>query len=221
MTPQPLFQLPVPTTADEAEDLGVQIALTCGLAAHRTPRGADGGLDLIGPTVAGQVKHTATPVSRPTMQRFAGAQHQHRIFVSRSGYSAPAVLYANEHRIALFSYDETGSVYGCNAEAQHLATGKPPRNKALTAQQRRAVALRLAEEVKHTIALHLRTNIGWSTRRRLRKAIQALRAAEAADAKWQLRQRRKPGRHKTREEVLINEIERQITTAARLTRTPR
>ncbi|WP_335986147.1 restriction endonuclease [Glycomyces sp. MUSA5-2] len=69
--------------------------------------GADGGIDIESAAAAAQVKHLQSKVSRPDVQRFHGAApaNKFRLFYSLAGYSREARLWADEHNIALFTFD--------------------------------------------------------------------------------------------------------------------
>lgn len=72
--------------------------------AARTPAGADKGLDVVGDTVAAQVKYTAVPVGRPVLQQLRGAADGRiSAFFSRAGYTSSAIEYAEEVSMALFT----------------------------------------------------------------------------------------------------------------------
>ena len=101
-------------TWSDAEVFAVSILRTWGYSdATLTKSGADGGLDTTGAHVAGQVKHRSAPTGRPDVQRLFGARGtgtNDLVFFSRSGFSPPAIDYAETHDVALFSYDQSGRV---------------------------------------------------------------------------------------------------------------
>ncbi|MEM7093163.1 MAG: restriction endonuclease [Actinomycetota bacterium] len=69
-----------------------------------TVAGADGGIDVLSRDWAVQVKHTARPVGRPAVQQIVGAAldaDRRPAVISTSGFSAPALDYADAHEVAL------------------------------------------------------------------------------------------------------------------------
>ncbi|WAC50470.1 restriction endonuclease [Frigoribacterium sp. SL97] len=103
--------------------------------ARRAPNGPDGGVDVVAATAAAQVKHLSVPVGAPLVQQLRGAAHrlEHAIFYSKSGYTAAAVRFAREHRVALFAYDDAGDVTAMNAIAVGLEAGAAPTDWAAVA----------------------------------------------------------------------------------------
>lgn len=82
-----------------------------------TKAGADGGLDVITADWAVQVKHTAKRVGRPAVQQLVGAAltvERSAALFSTSGFSAPAIEYAEQHQVALFELDYWGRAAGIN-----------------------------------------------------------------------------------------------------------
>lgn len=75
--------------------------------AKASAAGSDGGIDVAGAGVAAQVKWHATLVGRPDLQRLVGAAGSGRtlVFVSRAGYSAPAIAFADQVSMALLTLD--------------------------------------------------------------------------------------------------------------------
>lgn len=121
--------------------------------AQQTRGGADGGIDVISSShrVAAQVKHYAGPVGRPEMQKLTGAAHQfgERLFYAKSGYTAAAREYAQQHDIALFTYDANAFVEAVNDRATELNARMPAE-----------VQLQRIRKREHEIAMadHLRLN---------------------------------------------------------------
>lgn len=78
--------------------------------------GTDQGIDVIGESVAAQVKMTALPVGRPVLQQLLGATipYSTRACYSTSGYTAEGISYADALDIALFSIDQRGLVTASN-----------------------------------------------------------------------------------------------------------
>ena len=97
-----------------------------------TPPGADHGIDVSGRDVVGQVKYEAAQIGRSTLQRLVGAAAgrpgRQLVFFSGAGYSSPAVIYAGEHDIALFTYDLTGRMQPINGPARQIASTTPARS---------------------------------------------------------------------------------------------
>lgn len=83
--------------------------------------GKDNGLDVLGTAIAAQVKMTALPVGRPTLQQLVGASRkQYLACYSTSGYTKDARIFANEHSISLFSVSNRGLVEPANDFATSL-----------------------------------------------------------------------------------------------------
>jgi hypothetical protein len=111
-------------TWSDAEVFAVSVLRAWGYHdAGLTKGGADAGLDIHGTNVLGQVKHRSAQTGRPDIQRLFGARGvgtQDLVFFSRSGYSPPAVDYAETHDVALFSYDESGQVTAHTRSADRM-----------------------------------------------------------------------------------------------------
>lgn len=93
--------------------------------AEVTEAGADAGLDVVGTGVVGQVKYLSSKVGRPDLQRLVGANTggARMVFFSRSGYSADAVRFADEVRMALFTVELPGHFEAVNELATRLQRG--------------------------------------------------------------------------------------------------
>jgi len=92
-----------------------------------TKAGADEGIDVLGAGVAAQVKWRSTPVGRPDIQRLVGASRGRRpTFFSVSGYTAPAIRYANEFGVALFVLQPPNAVWPQNTPARDMQRGPQP-----------------------------------------------------------------------------------------------
>lgn len=71
--------------------------------ARVTESGPDGGVDILGSTIAAQVKYTNRPVGRPLVQQLIGAAGGRvTAFFSLAGFSAQAIECAGEASMALF-----------------------------------------------------------------------------------------------------------------------
>lgn len=93
-----------------------------------TSAGADGGIDVLTDSWAVQVKHTERRVGRPAIQQIVGAAmavDRRPALVSSSGFSKPAVEFADEHEVALVELDDHGRGQPVNATARHI--GDRPR----------------------------------------------------------------------------------------------
>ncbi|ADD44811.1 restriction endonuclease [Stackebrandtia nassauensis] len=91
---------------------------------HLTPPGADGGVDVLADEAAAQVKFEKSTTGKPAVQRLYGEVKRrgiHGIFYSLSGFSAPAITFANETGIALFKFNVDGLVAPVNGHAGHMA----------------------------------------------------------------------------------------------------
>ncbi|WP_456847202.1 hypothetical protein [Cellulomonas sp. P5_C6] len=117
-----------------------------------TPSGTTTDLDLIGVDFAGRVEHRRSPVGRDDLEDLrvaAGASVA--VFYSRSGYTKTAVLWAEEHRIALFGYTGTGyaaPVNPCAVELMHRGQAESEQHVRVATElvARRATAARQAAE---------------------------------------------------------------------------
>jgi hypothetical protein len=113
----------------DAEHAAVTFMRTIGFRdAALTSAGADRGVDVIATGAAAQVKALAVPVGRPEIQRLRGASFNvpTALFFSLNGYSPAAVSYADEARIALFTFGPGLAPFAVNDFARHLATHAPP-----------------------------------------------------------------------------------------------
>lgn len=75
--------------------------------ARLTPKGADGGIDIVSPVAIAQVKHHAKPVGLGEMQRIHGiarSVHKRALFFSFAGFSPKAREWARAHRIKMYRY---------------------------------------------------------------------------------------------------------------------
>ncbi|QDC12713.1 hypothetical protein E2561_00570 [Rhodococcus ruber] len=152
------------STAREAEENAAVHMRKLGFPdAAVTDEGPDGGIDVRSSGAVAQVKLWFRPVGSPALQQLYGARGTARhemLFFAHSGYSKPAVLYADQHSIALFTFDTDGNITAHNDSARalvkqrrRLATPPPAkRSPASLAPKRepgtsgRSVASILAEE---------------------------------------------------------------------------
>ncbi|MEH0985430.1 restriction endonuclease [Micromonospora sp. CPCC 205556] len=112
------------TLWQEAERAAVGFMQAIGFKdAALTNPGADRGLDVVASGAAAQVKALATPVGRPDVQRLRGASFNVPtvLFFSLNGYSPGAIEYADQVRIALFTFGPGLVPHPVNEFAQHLA----------------------------------------------------------------------------------------------------
>ncbi|MFF0284095.1 restriction endonuclease [Rhodococcus aetherivorans] len=111
-------------SASDAERNAARIMRAIGFPdAHVTNAGPDGGIDVASHRAVAQVKwYGNAKVGRPDLQRLYGARGKRidlrLFFFSSSGYSADAVAWANEHEVALFTFDDTGRASAVNYLAQ-------------------------------------------------------------------------------------------------------
>ncbi|WP_196804579.1 hypothetical protein [Cellulomonas sp. URHD0024] len=132
----------------------------------------DNSLDLVGDDFSGRVEHQRSPVERSDIERLrAAAGATVAVFYSRAGFTKVAVLYAEEHRVALFGYTDSGYASPVNQCATDVV---------LKAQAESARHVRAATEI---VSRHV-TAARQETERREREALaDALRAEdEARDA---------------------------------------
>lgn len=166
----------------EAEQLAQRHArLVLGrLDAHVVDAPEEDHLDLVGRDLAILVEHYRSRVPRERVERLHDlAAGRTAVCYARAGYSKTAVLWADEHRVALFGYTDVGHVAPLNACARDLV-------------------LRALDEQEH----HVRTAADVMTRHRraVREAAErtereahaaALRAQEQRDAARRAQRRRR------------------------------
>lgn len=117
------FEGPVLTWQD-AETLAAAHMRRYGFEdARSTASGADGGLDVVATFGVAQVKFLSAPVGRPVVQALRGAAHgyEHAFFYALSGYTASAVQFADEAAVALWQFDQFGTVWPINGWAEGVA----------------------------------------------------------------------------------------------------
>jgi len=101
----------MPRDADDFESASAEWVQSCGVNARRTPKGPDGGLDLIGPSFAGQCKfHPSNKVGAPDVQQLAGAARQAQktdmaFFHYGPGYTPAAIEAARSLGVQLWEMD--------------------------------------------------------------------------------------------------------------------
>jgi hypothetical protein len=112
-------------TPEEAEQFCAQVMSALGLTNARvTAGGPDGGIDVESNDMVAQVKHHMTSVGRPDVQRLVGAAEGRRcLFFSMSGYSGPALDYADGAGMILLQYSTGGDVGPVNARAGSFLAG--------------------------------------------------------------------------------------------------
>lgn len=88
-----------------------------------TPAGPDGGIDVTASAAAGQVKHYASPIGAPVVQQLRGAAlgKDWALVYSRSGFTRSAAQFADEAKVGLFSYNDSGTVMPVSDAAIYLA----------------------------------------------------------------------------------------------------
>lgn len=121
---------PVPRlirSADDAEAVAAEWMTWMGYAdCAVTPRGADGGVDVVSATAVAQVKAETIPVGRPPLQKLYGVASARKVdglFFSLSGYTRTAVAWADEVALPLFEFDLQGLVVPANDAAEALMSG--------------------------------------------------------------------------------------------------
>jgi hypothetical protein len=114
------------TSWQDAEHNAVEWMRHWGFAdASMTSGGADNGVDVRARGALAQVKFRAAMAGRPDLQRLVGARGRDTgkalLFFSGTGYSAHALVYADDMEIALFEYDQTGRVQPANKLGRRIA----------------------------------------------------------------------------------------------------
>lgn len=100
-----------------------------------TTASGDGGVDVVAKQSVAQVKHWGSQVGRPAIQQLYGARgadHSKKmVFFCSGGYSRQALAYADEVRVALFTFDAAGSYEAVNESAKEIDfTAKEQADKA-------------------------------------------------------------------------------------------
>jgi hypothetical protein len=93
-----------------------------------TPRGVDGGVDVLSELAIGQVKAHMNPIGAPEIQQLRGVVHDGRlpIFFSLAGYTRQALDFAEASKVALFRFSGyDGMVEPVNAQAMQLLSEAP------------------------------------------------------------------------------------------------
>lgn len=122
-------------TAADAELVAVEWTRYFGFRDARwTGGGADGGLDIVGAAVAGEVKMHGKPVGRPHLQKLHGAATGDvtRMFFSLAGFTPHALDYAAAVEMALFTFDFQGEPYPVNQAALDLVNNRPTDHTTVT-----------------------------------------------------------------------------------------
>lgn len=98
-----------------------------------TGPGTDGGLDVIASGAVAQVKHHASPVGAPDVQRLRGAAFNtyNALFYSSSGYTPAAIAAAQRTDVALFRINLDRTVTAMNDRAVELRPPPPPSAREL------------------------------------------------------------------------------------------
>lgn len=102
-------QVRPPRDADDFETVAAEWLRSQGFNAKRTPKGPDGGLDVVGSGVAGQCKfHPSSKVGSPDIQRLYGASQGHGkavFFHYGPGYTDAAVTEARRLGVERWEFD--------------------------------------------------------------------------------------------------------------------
>ena len=91
--------------------------------AEATPIGPDGGFDVKSSRAAAQVKFRGQPTPLDQINSFHGAcdsEYEFEIFVSKSGFTKPALDAANRFGMALFQLDDDGTPRPANGPARRI-----------------------------------------------------------------------------------------------------
>lgn len=114
-------------TPDDAEQAAAEWLRSVGYRDVRAAlgAGADGGVDLRGTGIIGQVKATVSPAGRPVVQQtygIAAAEGCQAAVFSLGGFTAQAVEWADTVGIMLFAFDLQGEPSPSNAAAAAIVT---------------------------------------------------------------------------------------------------
>lgn len=111
----------------DAELYAAEVLVGLGFeGARRTPDGADGGIDVVGPGVVAQVKMEALPTGRDRVQALAGiaaVEGKRAVFFALAGYTKQATAWADRAGMALLTFAFDGSVEAVNAAGRDLLSG--------------------------------------------------------------------------------------------------
>lgn len=117
-------------TWEDAEHLAVSHMRILGFEdAAATRTSVDGGVDVLASSGVAQVKHyQSVAIGAPAVQQLRGAAHDCRwaLFYTSYGYTRAALTFAQDANVALFTYDEAGTVVAQSARAQELLQGGAP-----------------------------------------------------------------------------------------------
>lgn len=149
-----------------------------------TTAGADGGIDIAGKDLIGQVKWQKAKVGRPELQRLFGARgaRQHlMVFFSLSGYSQLAIDYADSVGMLLFVYGPTGKARHANRLAE----------KFISRSVREVAAKKQAKADKKQAKADKNREKMLAQQRALDEAAEQARRLEEARAELEAENRRK------------------------------
>ena len=142
------------TTWRSAEQIALEHMRATGFpGAALTANGRDGGVDVLAPGAAAQVKHQGVPVGAPAVRQLRGAAPDATwwVFYSTAGYTSAAGEAAEGTGVALFVIGEESSVRAVNNKAHLLLAGahKPESGEAAAVAFAAAVRERLMSLDQH------------------------------------------------------------------------
>jgi hypothetical protein len=109
---------------EAAEEVACEWMRWLGYAdARRTPKGRDGGIDVVAAQAVAQVKAQMVKAGRPAMQQLIGVASRHHkqgFFFSLAGHTPEAVECGIEANVALFAFDLSGAATAVNLTARTL-----------------------------------------------------------------------------------------------------
>jgi hypothetical protein len=144
---------------------------------------APAGVDVEGTSFVGSVERRRGPVDRPTVERLHDAAAGRTAAVySRSGYTKTAVLWADEHHVALFGYTDSGYVAPLNLAARDVV-----QRAQADAEQR----VRAATELISRHATQARLDAERADRERHAAALRAQEEAVRASTRRQIERERR------------------------------
>lgn len=124
------LDLPTPRLvkgADAAEDYAAEVLRALGYAdARRTPKGVDGGIDVVADGLVAQVKFEGLPTGRPAVQAIYGIAQLERaaaVFFSLAGYTPQALDWADRAQVACLEFEADGTIAGANSAGRRLLNG--------------------------------------------------------------------------------------------------
>ncbi|MFI6935718.1 restriction endonuclease [Streptomyces sp. NPDC050287] len=149
-------------TWQDAEFAAVDHMRSLGFTDARvTGAGADGGVDVIARDAIAQVKHYSQPIGVGPVRELRGVadSHHHLLFYASGGYTARALQFADDRKVALFSIQEPGHITPLNAAAADLSARRQAVSGRAQAPNSRATQRAAELETQRQTVLRLITRV--------------------------------------------------------------